>query len=206
MPVPSFQRFDSDAFVLVRARNLPHWTQEGCTYFLTFRLADSLPKKLLGRWNQERSIWLRMKPPPWNVETEKEYHSRFTARIERWLDQGHGSCALRAHQIREPIIEALRFYDNERYLLDSFVIMPNHAHVVVRPLQVPLSQVLHSWKSFSGLRINRLLGRTGRFWMDESFDRIVRSEGQLFAIREYIARNPLVAKLGLDEYSHYQWA
>jgi putative transposase len=74
---------------------LPHWQQKGATYFVTFRLADSVPTHLLTQWEEERAIWLRFHPAPWDVETELEYHKRFTGAIERWLDAGYGSCVLR---------------------------------------------------------------------------------------------------------------
>ena len=80
---------------------LPHWQQKGATYFVTFRLADSVPTHLLTQWEEERAIWLRFHPAPWDVETELEYHKRFTGAIERWLDAGYGSCVLRKWSVRE---------------------------------------------------------------------------------------------------------
>ena len=74
---------------------LPHWQQKGATYFITFRLADSVPIHLRTQWEEECQVWLRFHPEPWDAETEQEYHKRFTAAIERWLDAGHGSCILR---------------------------------------------------------------------------------------------------------------
>ena len=73
----------------------PHWQQKGATYFITFRLADSVPIHLRTQWEEECQVWLRFHPEPWDAETEQEYHKRFTAAIERWLDAGHGSCILR---------------------------------------------------------------------------------------------------------------
>ena len=46
---------------ITRTRNrLPHWQQPGATYFLTFRLADSIPWEKLGPWMDEREAWLRV--------------------------------------------------------------------------------------------------------------------------------------------------
>ena len=56
---------------------LPHWQQEGGTYFITFRLADSIPAHLREQWEDEREIWLRFHPKPWTPETDEEYHKRF---------------------------------------------------------------------------------------------------------------------------------
>jgi hypothetical protein len=62
---------------------LPHWQQNGATYFITFRLADSVPTHLRTQWEEERATWLRFHPEPWDVRTELEYHKRFTGAIER---------------------------------------------------------------------------------------------------------------------------
>jgi putative transposase len=74
---------------------LPHWQQAGAVYFTTFRLADAIPAKLRNQWRDEREIWLQLHPQPWTAEIEQEYHKRFSAAIERWLDAGYGACILR---------------------------------------------------------------------------------------------------------------
>lgn len=43
---------------------LPHWQQKGAMYFITFRLADSIPARLRAQWQEEREIWLRLHPEP----------------------------------------------------------------------------------------------------------------------------------------------
>ena len=72
-----------------------------------------------------------------------------------------------------------------------YVIMPNHVHVLVRPImEHKLPDILHSWKSFTSHAIGKALGRTGALWQDESFDHIVRDEHQLERFGLYIAENP----------------
>jgi REP element-mobilizing transposase RayT len=69
-------------------------------------------------------------------------------------------------------------------------------HVVVAPLgRQQLETILHSWKSFSAQQANRMLGRTGRFWQREYFDHLVRNEGSLRRIVEYVKDNPRRAGL-----------
>src|SRR5438552_17179629 len=58
---------------------LPHWQQENAVYFITFRLADAVPSRLRSQWEDERATWLRVHPEPWNPETEREYHQRFSS-------------------------------------------------------------------------------------------------------------------------------
>ena len=91
-PGPSYFRKDEEIVNL--AGNLPHWRQEHVTYYVTFRLADSLPRAMLRQWVAERDAWLTRHPKPWDSPTRDEYHRRFTARLEEWLDAGYGSCVL----------------------------------------------------------------------------------------------------------------
>jgi REP element-mobilizing transposase RayT len=58
-----------------------------------------------------------------------------------------------------------RFYD-----LPAYVVMPNHVHLLIRPL-VPLPEITRWLKGSTARRANLVLGRTGQpFWQDESFD------------------------------------
>jgi len=170
---------------------LPHWRQDGATYFVTFRLADSLPQKKLKQWTKEKEQWLSDHPEPHDEATRREYYQLFPDRLQNWLDAGHGSCQLADHEAKKLIETALKEFDGERYLLREFVVMPNHVHVLVSPLADNLlSDILHSWKSYTASELNRLSGSKGAVWQKESFDHIVRSPEQLARIRKYIQDNP----------------
>ncbi len=201
VPVIPFVPFDPDSPVGKTGRHLPHWHQDGCTYFVTFRLADSVPKGKLIQWQIELREWLRQHPEPRTLEQEKEYTELFAERFHRWLDDGMGECWLRQPKISAIVEEALRFFDNQRYWLGHFVVMPNHVHVLVRPLgEYTLSQILHSWKSFTAKQINDAFGRGSKVWQDESFDSIVRDEAALEKFTTYIQENPVKANLRVGEF------
>ena len=171
--------------------NLPHWRQDGVTYFVTFRLNDSIPQTKLRQWLTERKQWLDNHAPPHDVATQREFNERFTQRFLQWLDAGHGECILRRSDVRELITDTLRHFDGQRYRLADWVIMPNHVHVLVSPLgDRKLSSILHSWKSFTAQTINRLLSRQKPVWQKESFDHIVRSAESFERIARYIQNNP----------------
>ena len=86
-----------------------------------------------------------------------------------------------------------------RYLLHSFAVMPNHVHALIAPRdEFELEQILHSWKSYTGLEINRIVGRRGRLWEPEYFDHIVRNSASFDRILSYIATNP--AQAGLTDW------
>ncbi len=192
-----FLPFDKSRPAAINRRRLPHWSQEGCTYFVTFRLADSLPSTLLENWRREKEVWLRQLPQPVSPDALDEAHALFSARLEDHLDEGRGSCLLNEPEVAREVERALRHFDGQRYALGRFVIMPNHVHVLVRPLMDHnLSGTLQGWKSVTAHEINKHLKRQGKLWQDESFDHIVRTEEQLERFACYIRENPV--KAGLD--------
>jgi hypothetical protein len=80
--------------------------------------------------------------------------------------------------------------------------MPNHVHLLVRPLpQWTLGQLIHSWKSFTAKAINKAIGGRGTFWLDERFDHLVRRPESLEKYEAYIANNPGKAGLREEEYA-----
>ena len=182
-PVPLFQPFDPHAPAAISARRLPHWRQAGCTYFVTFRLADSFPADLLRQWEE-------LQPKP-----------EFPEQFYQWLDQGHGQCLLRQPALATIVEAALLHFHGDRYLLGDYVIMPNHVHALVTPGGAQeLSAILHAWKAFTAKNVNQALGQTGKLWQDESFDHIVRDECALEKFSTYIRGNPQAAGLRIGEY------
>jgi REP element-mobilizing transposase RayT len=206
---PRFRPFSELRYIEAHRRNLPHWESPGATYFLTFRLADSLPAGLLRELQIQRSAWLRAhsienKQSIEQLEStlRKEYHRRFTAQEQRWLDEGYGRCLLRRSALRKHVAAALHHFDDERYLLDAFVIMPNHVHALILPLaEHSRSDITASWKKFSARQINGVLNERGTLWQEETYDHIVRDTEQLESYRQYIAANPVKARLRPDEYT-----
>jgi REP element-mobilizing transposase RayT len=195
-PAQVFKPYNQEAETSRLRRNLPHWRQTDATYFVTFRTADALPVQRLKELSEEREIWLRNNPEPWREEQVRTYQHRFVERLQNWLDEGAGACALRDQRLQDEVEKALRFFDTQRYVLDEFIIMPNHVHVLVKPLgDQSLTAILHSWKSFTAHSINKFLDTTGTFWMDESFDHAVRSWTQLEFFRDYIRKNATHARL-----------
>ncbi len=185
--------------------HLPHWEQVGRSYFITFRLADAVPAHLLRRWQEEREIWLSFHPEPRSAEDEQEYHRRFSSRMDRWLDAGHGSCVLREERARKIVVEALRYFEGERHHTFSSVVMPNHVHacVMLHP-ECVLEKVVSAWKRRSARLINDLRGTRGAVWQADYFDRIIRDGGHFDSVVRYIRNNPAKAKLRDGEFALYE--
>ena len=183
------------------ANRLPHWEQEGAVYFVTFRLADSVPQELLDRWVCEREGWMRANPEPWTAEVENEYHERFSGSMERWLDEGYGSCVLRDPDCSEVVAAALSHFEGERVAMLSWVVMPNHVHAlfVLKPGH-DLGGLIQSWKRFTSQRINEITGSSGTLWQKDYFDRMVRDQTHFGRCVRYIRRNPEKAKLRVGEF------
>ena len=183
--------FNPHAEIERSRRNLPHWKQDGKTYFVTFRLADSLPKEKREQLKADREAWRQQhgETPPTELSpaNRNEYYRLFHERVQQWLDAEEGSCALRQPKVAEIVCDALRHFDGQRYSLGAWVVAGNHVHVVLTPAEgEDLSRILHSWKSFTATKINKMLQRSGAFWLDENYDHLVRSREQLAKIEEYV--------------------
>lgn len=175
---------------------LPHWQQNGVTYFVTFRLADSLPKKLLDQWWSERAKWLKLHPPPWSEHDERKYHQEFTSRIESWLDEMHGSCHLRTSANRKAVESVIMRFNGRRYWHHAWVIMPNHAHVLVSlAAGEDLGKLLKALKGTSSKAVNSLIRGQGALWQKDYFDRMIRDAAHFWRVARYIRRNPEKASL-----------
>lgn len=170
---------------------LPHRNRINLVQFLTFRMADSLPQKVLRKIEEE----LRN-----STDEEKEILKR--KRYQNYLDNGYGCCAL-AHPVMAQVMQdALHHHDGVRYDLLAWSIMPNHAHVLIKA-NSDLSKILQSWKSFTGrwaLKNNQKYGLnipadSEEFWMSESWDRFIRDESHFNNTVNYILNNPVKARL-----------
>src|SRR5688572_9322317 len=135
LPPPGFQGLHPYKPLTRYVRHLLHWRQEGATYFVTFRLGDSLSQEKLEELQQVRREWERQHPHAQRQDGDRhleELLREVMRRVERWLDQGMGSCRLRDPRAAAVVVEAMRHFDQRRYELDCYVVMPNHVHAILR--------------------------------------------------------------------------
>ena len=195
---------DPDKNIEKHRANLPHWQQGETWQFVTWRLADSLPKPIVDKLEKERLKWLTEHPEPWDEQTQKEHNRLFTLRFESLLDDCHGSCVFREPALSQMVDDALHHFQGDRYRLDSFVVMPNHVHVLFEPLNGHLIEnILHSWKRHTAREINKFLDQSGTVCQGEYWDRLIRSYKHFTWARNYIAKNP--TKLPADTYHLRQY-
>jgi REP element-mobilizing transposase RayT len=123
-------------------------------------------------------------------------------------------CTL-AHSILPPDARTLAMqhclHDNGRAIdLHAAVIMPDHVHLLLTALRdaegwtFALPEILRAIKGSSARSINKLAGRTGRVWQDESFDHVMRGGESLQETIDYIRQNP-VRKGLVEKPEDYQW-
>jgi putative transposase len=88
---------------------------------------------------------------------------------------------------RTIVVSVIKHFETQRYELPAFVVMDDHIHALVLPLDsFTLQSIIHSWKSFSAKRLVKEWGRTPPVWEREYFDRIVRNDKELFQKAQYI--------------------
>jgi REP element-mobilizing transposase RayT len=191
--------------VRIRDRGrLPHWEKDSATYFITFRLADSLPKAILEQIESERQSLYKTAAQlgrELSADEQRKARQLSTKRIEEYLDGGMGACQLRVPAIANVVANAVLHFDEKRYRLLAWCVMPNHAHVVARlfPGQT-LASIVHSWKSFSAKKANQILHSHGSFWQREYYDHLIRNENELERAIGYVVENPAKARL-----DNWQW-
>lgn len=195
-PPPGFRGLHPDLPIQKYTRHLPHWRQAGATYFVTFRLNDALPQAKLQLLKDLRAEWERTHPEPRSEEDWTKYAKEVTTCVEHWLDEGYGACHFRSQHWCEELLTRLQHFQDERYQLSCWTIMPNHCHLVMRAFEgYSLEKLVGSAKGVAARNIQAALGMRGQFWQEESFDRIIRDEEHLWRVIQYIGRNP--AKVGL---------
>ena len=98
--------------------------------------------------------------------------------------------------VRTLVLEHCLRDHGTKVIVHGAVVMPDHAHMVFTPLgdkqgnTVGLAEIMSGIKGASAHRVNKALGRRGRVWQDESFDRIMRSHESVRQKVAYICENP----------------
>ena len=162
---------------------LPHFDAGEVFQSITFRLHDSMPH-LLKRWKTELA------------SEAEDFADALRWRIEAYLDQGYGACFLSDFRVATILENALLYFDGERYRLSAWVVMPNHVHILAAPCAGhSVSNIMHSLKSFTSQEANKTLGRKGRFWFEDYFDRYIRNANHFTNAIAYIESNPVKAGL-----------
>lgn len=190
-------------------RNLPHIQPIETVFFITTRLAGSLPIVVLELLQEEQELEQKqleklVKDEAMLNKGQTDQGKRYFARFDSLLDTPkNGPYWLSNPKIADIVSEALHYRAQEQYDLVCYTIMSNHIHFLVdtrgkgKP-ERPLFRILQSFKSFTAIKANAVLKRSGAFWHPESYDHVVRDGRELNKVVQYILQNPV--KAGLAEH------
>jgi REP element-mobilizing transposase RayT len=200
-------------------RNLPHYQPIGYTFFITFRLSGSLPITVIENFKLDKKNALnkiiQYDDNKTRLEKYRLWQSKYFKAYDKYLDKCTvGPKWLAETNIATCVQDAIKFYDNVRYNLISYCIMPNHVHLVIKPIVSRISdsteeafmqrnrvspyivtKILQDLKKYSATQCNKILKRSGSFWHHESYDHVVRNQESLYRIINYILDNPVKAGL-----------
>ena len=162
-------------------RHLPHLYLPYGTYFITFRIKDTLPIEVLNKFKSDT---------PKRINSFINYDLYLGKLVNK-------NITLLRPDIKAICKEAIEYYDSKKYILISYCIMSNHIHILftLKDEYPNIGEILKVIKGYSGFRINKLVGSTGAFWQSESYDRLIRNEAELYFTIKYILLNPVCAGL-----------
>jgi REP element-mobilizing transposase RayT len=169
-------------------RNLPHLYYNEGQYFITYRLANSI----LGSLSEEIGAKFGC---PKNRHTEDELLVKCYSSLPD--ESGQVNNLLQLPEIAEIVRGTIIYPEGKDYKLICYCIMPDHVHLVFEllPQNKGISKIMQSVKRISARESNKILNREGKFWQDESYDRLIRDERELYFTVKYVLLNPVQAGL-----------
>ncbi len=193
-------------------RRLPHWHPPNAVYFVTFRLAGSLPQEVLETLHREREMAEQQLKQKFQGEAlaEEKYKlfKRMFARYDDLLAQSDGPKWLADERVAEIVQREIHALHPQTYRLICYCIMPNHVHLLIDLLDIhepaplkegqhytALSHAMKTLKGRTGYACRKLIGGSGAFWQHESYDHVVRNQHEFENIINYILNNPVKAGL-----------
>ena len=197
-------------------RNLPHFQPQGATFLVNFRLAGSLPVKVVEMLKAESE---EIEKSLLKIEDHVErYHvkDREQRRLfAKWDEALHNSQTgpfwLKDERIAQIVVNSMFYHDKNWLDMLAYCIMPNHVHLILTPYEstdtadFSLAKIMHNIKRNSANHANKILGRTGAFWQHESYDHFARNEAELERMIKYVLYNPVKAGL-VDDWEKWKWS
>ncbi len=185
-------------------RHLPHYQPPGATFFITFRLAGSLPAVAIQRLTMEKQLLEReietISDPGVRGPAIYKLQKRLFAKWDAELHASKYPDWLSNPDVAQLIADNMHNLDEQLYTLEAYCVMPNHIHMVCTPYEsengsVSLARIMQLLKGRTSRQANLLLGRNGAFWQHESYDHVVRDNLELERIIQYVINNPGKAAL-----------
>jgi putative transposase len=205
---------------IFRRRHLPHWDVADATYFVTACLEGSIPAQGLLRLATYRERLETCATPTGlsELEWDERKHKLLFAEYDKELDLQSGVRWLESDELATIVHNSFKQFDGVRYDSIAFVVMPSHFHRVFRPRdawwnavkattrhRTPRESIMQAIKGYTASECNRRLRRTGRFWQQESYDHVIRSDAELERVIAYVLNNPVKAGL-VQQVEQWRWS
>lgn len=183
--IPTLERWRS---------RLPHWEVDGHWHFVTIRCSGTLPTNVKQNLSDIHKSLESIHP---QNDEFRILQRKYFLTIEKYLDAGSGFTPFKNAAACNACLQAFQKMDEEGWAVGEVTIMPNHVHLLIRRGESPysLKVILRRFKGRSARWCNETLGRSGKFWQQDWFDRWMRHEGELLKTIGYIRSNPIKAKL-----------
>ena len=185
---------------------MQHLYGNGRTYFVTFRLVDSLPQSILMELKREykcRIDSIKETNPIFRQEIIDNITIDIFGKYDHQLDKfPYGKCVLKDENIASMLSAQILKYHKIYYELKCYSIMPNHVHILISSLDNEDENVIdkvETWmkliKGGSSRYINLAMKTSGQLWVHESWDRMIRNEKHYSNSFYYTINNPEKAAL-----------
>ena len=177
--------------------NLPHWLVADHAYFVTIRLAGTIPRQVITALQAERDVLAKACA---NEEERTEVARRQFLHVERCLHAVDNTRNWLARPgVPEIVLANLDWLEKQRgWNVYAVTVLANHVHLLLRNNEGRSAELLgdiSQYKNYVARQANRLLGRTGDFWAREGFDHWCRDEAKVVGVARYICANPVKAGL-----------
>lgn len=192
--------------------HLPHIQPQDRAFFVTFRLDLPLTTEYFLNMEKRKE---ELNTSLTHIESPAERNLIFGKKLFAFIDSYFDNLKCKNNILHETayaelIVNELCSIDKQMYDLYAYTIMPNHVHLLFKPLKniegddFPIAKIMQNIKGKSARFINLVLGRSGKLWQKEYYDHYVRNETELLNIVRYIVRNPINAGL-VEQPRDWQW-
>jgi putative transposase len=186
-------------------RHLPHIVPPDSTFFVTFRLIDSIPKsqvrsyKARLEWLEKETAWVaRLGDDSPEATAHRErllaYKREWFAKFEDLLHRAQtGSEWLKEKRVAKIVADSLHFLDGRSYTLNAYCLMSNHVHAVFKPF-------------VTEAELREAIDDRGRYYFESNHPSLARI---MKSIKGYTAReaNRVLGRRGhfwhAESYDHY---
>ena len=118
--------------------------------------------------------------------------------------QAHGRRSLfQVERYAALMVDVLKHYDGSGYGLHAYVVMPDHLHVLLTPVEA-IEKSVQLIKGGFSFRAKHELGWNGEVWQPGFTDHRIRDSGDWERHLEYIRLNPVEARL-VEDSVLYEW-